>query len=250
MSDSALVLVEPGTAPGVWHLLLNRRPVNAFSTLLYEACLAAFDRLEAESDLRCLVIGSTVDGAFCAGADTKELGTLTADPGDESAWSRREALTMQFLRRVEEFPVPTIAAVDGYAVGMGFVIASLCDMRIASDRAWFSIPELAVRRAGGARHAMRVLPQGTVRWLYFTRGRLDAVRAYQLGLVESLVDGGAARAEADARAGEIAEVSAAVLREAKAALRLMEELPTWSGVQVERLHSRRMSESDRAEVRP
>lgn len=240
----SLVHVEPGGAAGVWHVVLDRPPVNAFSFALYEELLAAFDRVEADGDLRCLVLASAVDGAFSAGADTKELAVLNSGPADEKAWSTRDALTTEYLRRLATFGVPTIAAVDGYAIGAGFVMASLCDIRVASHRARFSIPELAVHRAGGARHAMRVLPAGVVRHLYLTRDSLDAARAHELGLVTELVPDGTARNAADQIAVRIAETPAVVLREAKAALQLMEELPTEAGVQVERLYSRRMAQAD------
>jgi enoyl-CoA hydratase len=241
VSAEELVRLEPATPSGVWRLLLNRPPVNAFSRAAYQACLDAFDQVLAEPDARCLLIGSTVDGAFSGGADTNELAALDRAGGDDDPWRERDALTDQFLRRLGELPLPTIAAVDGYAIGMGFVIASLCDIRVATRRSWFSIPELAVNRAGGARNAMRVLPQGTVRWLYLTKGRIDAQRAYELGLIEILAEDGAVWTAAGEVAGAIATTSPAVLREAKATLRDIEALPLAEGVAAERARSRRMA---------
>jgi enoyl-CoA hydratase len=243
-SEHELVRVERGTTPGVWRLLLDRLPVNAFSADLYRAVLAALTRLDAEPALRCLIIGSAVDGVFCAGADTKELAALNAAADDSGQWQSRDALTAEYLRRIQAYPVPTIAAVDGYAVGAGFVLASLCDVVVASRRSWFSIPELAVRRAGGARHAMRVLPQGVVRHLYLAQARLDADRAYQLGFVQELADDGTALSVADRIAERVSTVPAGVLREAKSALGWMEELATAPGVQIERLYSQRMAGLD------
>jgi enoyl-CoA hydratase/carnithine racemase len=238
---TGIVRLEQGPTGGVWRLLLDRPPVNALGRDMYRALIAALDRVQQDPDARCVVVGSAVDGKFCAGADIRELATLNSAPSDTSAWSEREALIQEYLGMLDSFTVPTVAAVDGYAVGAGFVLASLCDIRVATTRSWFSIPELSVRRAGGARHAMRVLPQGTARLLYLTRGHLQAERAYQLGFVDELVADGAALAAAGRIAAEIAAVPADVLREAKAALRLMEELPVTAGLQVERQCSRRMA---------
>jgi enoyl-CoA hydratase len=240
--EADIVRLEQGPAAGVWRLLLNRPPVNAFGRGMYRALIAAFDRIQEDDDARCVIVGSAIAGKFCAGADTGELASLnSATSSDVSEWSEREALTQDYLRRLDSLTVPTVAAIDGYAVGAGFVLASLCDIRVATPRSWFSIPELDVRRAGGARHAMRVLPQGTVRLLYLTRGRLQAERAYQLGFVDELVADGMALAAAGRIAADIAAAPAGVLREAKAALRLMEELPVAEGLQVERQYSRRMA---------
>src|SRR3546814_9114796 len=81
-------------------------------------------------------------------------------------------------------PMPVIAVIDGYALGAGMVIASLCDLRIASDEARFGLPEIAGGTVGGARHLLRVLPQGTVRHLALTGEHLSAERARELGFVE------------------------------------------------------------------
>jgi enoyl-CoA hydratase len=233
--------LERGTADGVWRLTLDRLPVNAFGIELYRSVIAALDEVRADPDARCLVIRSAIDGAFSGGADTKELAALTAEPPDAPAWAEREALTAAYLERIEAIPVPVVAAIDGYAIGAGFVLASLCDIRIASRRAWFSIPELAVRRAGGPRHALQVLPEGTVRQLFFTGGRLEADRAYQLGFIEELVDTGTVDKRADAVAAEIARSSAPVLREAKEMLRRVRAAGPDGAAEVERLSSRRMA---------
>jgi enoyl-CoA hydratase len=235
------VRLERGETKGVWRLLLDRPPVNAFGLDMYRSLISALDRVQDLPDPRCLVVGSAIDGRFCAGADTKELAALNAMPSDASVWSERESLTAEYLRRLESLTVPTVAAVDGYAVGAGFVLASLCDIRVATPRAWFSIPELDVRRASGPLHAMRLLPQGTVRYLYLARARLSAERAYQLGFVDELVDDGTALAAAERIAAQVAATPADVLREAKNALRLIEELPVATGLKVERLYSYRMA---------
>src|SRR3546814_3610626 len=73
-----------------------------------------------------------------------------------------------------------IGVFDGYALGAGMVTSSLCDLRIASDEARFGLPEIAGGTVGGARHLLRVLPQGTVRHLALTGEHLSAERAREL----------------------------------------------------------------------
>lgn len=235
------VQTAPTSLPGVWELVLARPPVNAFDRALYRSMTAALDALAADPETTCVLIRSAIPGAFSAGADARELASLTEAPDTDGAWAERESLTRKFLDRVRSFPVPLIAVVDGYAVGAGFVLASLCDIRIATPVSWFSIPELALSRAGGARHGLRVLPQGIVRTMYFARARLSAERACALGFVHELVDGPQVLQVAYALAGDIADTPAGALRDAKAALQQGEELPVDDGVHLERLYSQRMA---------
>jgi enoyl-CoA hydratase len=236
-----LVRVELVEDPGIWRVVLDRPPVNALNLALYSAVTAALKEVAEIPGARCVLLGSALDGAFCAGGDFKELATLTVAPGAEDVWRQREAMTADFRTTAYAFPLPMIAVIDGYAVGAGFVLASLCDIRVCSRTSWFAIPELAVQRAGGARHALRVLPQGVVRTMYFARARLGADRAHQLGFVEEVTDSGQVWDEALRLAREIAVTPASALRETKAALQLGEELRLAEGVELERRSSHRMA---------
>jgi enoyl-CoA hydratase len=241
-----LVLVQPAGVHRVWKLLLNRPPVNAMSVSLYRAMLNAFDFLESRDDVACVLVGSAIEGRFCGGADTKELAALTHQEFSMADWERREALTEAFVRRIQGFAYPTVAVLDGYAIGAGFVLASLCDLRFASDRTWFSIPELDVSRLGGGAHALRVLPQAIVRAMYFQGERLTAETAASLGFVNRVVDQGELWEVAIDAATQIARREPHALRVAKHALNLSEGEPVIKGFELERLYSFRLAANERA----
>jgi len=229
------------SAGGVWRLLLDSPPVNAMSEAMYEAILRALDHVEQRDDFACLMVGSSLEGKFCGGADTNGLAELKEAAGSARRWEEHERLVDSFVARSAAISAPTVAVVDGYAVGAGFVLASQCDLRVVSDRAWFSIPELSVDRCGGARHALRVLPQAIVRSMYFQGVRLDARRAYDLGFVNEVVAPEELWSAAENVAAEIARHAPSTLRLAKTALNRGQELTTSDGYQLEALYSFRLA---------
>src|SRR3546814_10482924 len=109
------------------------------------------------------------------------------------------------------------------------VIASLCDLRIASDEARFGLPEIAGGTVGGARHLLRVLPQGTVRHLALTGEHLSAERARELGFVEQVVPSASLWDQADRLAASICGFDPSVTAQVKQVLNETEELPLWDG---------------------
>jgi enoyl-CoA hydratase len=235
-SGAAAVRTSRLAGTGICELVLDRPPVNALDLATYRSLNCALDELAADPQTTCVLFGSAVPGAFCGGADTRELAAADATNPD-GPWAERDALTTRVIDQVHSFPLPLIAVIDGYAIGAGFVLASLCDIRVASHRSWFSIPELSVSRAGGARHALRVLPPGVVRTMYFARTRLSAERASALGFVEELHDAEQVWSVARHLAAVISEVPAELLRDAKTALQQGEELPVAEGVRLERRYS-------------
>jgi enoyl-CoA hydratase len=245
-----LVRVQPTAVEGVWQLLLNRPPANAMSMAMYKAVMEALDALEKREDLACLLIGSASEGRFCAGADTKELAALTHEGYSMQLWEEREATARAFVTKVGDFAYPTIAVIDGYAIGAGFVLASQCDIRIASNRAWFTIPELDVSRLGGAVHALRVLPQGIVRSMYFQGTRLEADKAASIGFINEIVAPEALWNTAIDAGREVARRLPRSLRMAKRALNLGQSESIETGYELERLYSFRLAAAERADGSP
>ena len=84
--------------------------------------------------------------------------------------------------------VPTIAAVNGPAIGAGCDLACFCDIRIASEKATFGLPEINVGRCGGGAHMGRLVPPGLLRLMVFTGEPISAWEAHRVGLVEQLVN--------------------------------------------------------------
>lgn len=180
---------------GVVRLTYDRPPVNAMPFSEYDALRRALQGLAADPELRVLIVRGAGSRAFIAGHDVDEFRSLDQDAAAEGLARARLAFNALY-----DLPVPVIAAVNGPAVGTGFKIASLCDLRLASRHAVFALPEIDVGMLGGARHAMRLLPQGTARRMVYTAERLSATEALRLGLVESLH----APEDLDDAAGELA----------------------------------------------
>jgi enoyl-CoA hydratase len=153
-------------------------------------------------------------------------------------------LVESVLDELGGFPVPTVAVVDGYAVGIGFVLASLCDLRVISNRAWFGLPALAVGRCGGARHALRCLPDAVVREMYFAGTRLSAEAAQQLGFVNRVVPPDELHAAASELASAVAAHSMSALVMGKRALNLGQQMSVRDGYRVEQAISYQLAVHD------
>lgn len=238
-----VVLEALSDETGVWRLLLDNPPVNAMSAELYKSLMATFDEVESTKSIRCLIVGSSTAGRFCGGADTRELSALSGSSLTPSDWEDRERLAMGVLERLGDLACPTVAAIDGYAVGMGFVVASLCDIRIGTTRSWFALPELDASRSGGPRHALRVLPQSVVRSMFFQGTRLGAERAFALGFLSELVEPEDLEQASITAAASIARYRPELLRMGKRSVNLGQDLSVNAGAALEQLYSYRMATS-------
>ena len=223
-------------------MTLDRPPVNALSSAFYEEISAALERVAGSSQVSVVVLMSASARAFCAGADVTELAALSG-PEAEQADVRRQQLARKVFGQLLGLPQPTIAVLDGPAIGAGAVIASCADMRMGSPRASFTLPEVAVGRCGGGRHLMRHLPQGIVRRMFFTAQPLPSEEALRFGLLDSVHDSAALPGAALARAREIAAHSPLALRLGKAALNESEPLPVQQGYAVEQQYTLRLARS-------
>lgn len=164
---------------------------NAMSGAMFRAFMDCLNSVRRDSDIRAAVINGA-GGAFCAGVDLKERAAgddgrnfdrtpaalINANPSDR--WS-----TMT----VEK---PLIAAVDGYALGGGFEISLMCDIRICSPEAQFGLPEIArgfFPGGAGPQRLARAIPQSMAMELLLTGDRIDAHTALRCGLVSRVVPG-------------------------------------------------------------
>ncbi len=157
---------------------------NAYTTAMLDAIEAAIGRLEEDDDVRVIVVGSAVEGKFCAGADLREI----HDRGIEDALELRALAVFDGLAGC---PKPTLAAIDGPAIGGGLELALACDLRIASTRARFALPEtgFGVLPAAGATFRLPVLVgPGVAREMILFGGELDGAGAAACGLVNELAE--------------------------------------------------------------
>ena len=223
-----MMLVTTTITDGVADIRLTNPPVNALSSEVYRQLATAIDRVSIDLGVSVVLLTSSSDRVFCAGADVTELATLTG-PEATAANAVRQALAREVFDKLQTLDRPTIAVVNGPAIGAGAVLASCCDFRLGSDRATFRLPEIDLARAGGGRHLMRHLPQGVLRRMYFTAQPLSASRAYALGFIDELHGSDDLERAATDIAADIAKKSPLALRIAKQSLTACEELGVSDG---------------------
>ncbi len=192
---------------------------------------AACDALADDQDVRVVVVTSTHERAFCVGADLKERNSFT-----DADFLRQRPHTRAAYGGVLELPMPTIAAVHGFALGGGFELAMSCDVIVADPTAVVGLPEVSVGvipGGGGTQLLPRRVGAARAAELVFTARRVPAAEALSLGLVDVLASEGADRTEALALAERIAANSPVGLRAAKRALRLGQGLGLREGLEIE-----------------
>jgi enoyl-CoA hydratase len=209
---SELIALELGR---VAHLELVNPPLNLVTRELLAELDAALATLEsaAAGDVRVVVVTGSGDRAFSAGSHVGEFESQRGVAGRE-----RHALEEGVARRIAELPMPTIAAIEGNALGGGLELALCCDLRIAASRARLGLPEvrLAVTPgAGGTQRLPRVVGPARAKELILTGRVIGAEEAARIGLVHEVVADGEARHRADQIAAEIAARGPLAVREAK-----------------------------------
>ena len=196
--------------------------------------------------MRAVVLTSSHERAFCVGADLKERNSFT-----DADLMRQRPVARGAYTGVLELPVPTVAAVHGFALGGGFELALSCDVIVADRTAVMGLPEVSVGvipGGGGTQLLPRRVGAARAAELIFTARRVEAAEARELGLVDELVEEGQDREEALAMASRIAAHSPVGLRAAKRALRLGHGLDLAAGLEVEDAAWRSVAFSgDRAE---
>jgi enoyl-CoA hydratase len=226
---SEIVVEQDGRVATV---TLNRQPVNALTSALYEELGEIFLKFVSRDDLNCVVIASGSERAFCAGKDLTEFLSATVEDDPRQAYIVRRA-----FEAIRHCPVPVIAQVNGPALGAGCVIAAVADIRVASEKATFGLPEVNVGRCGGAAHVGRLIPQGALRRMYFTAEPISAAEAYRLGLVDVLVAPEALKETVSAMAAKIASKSPIGLRIGKKSMNEAEEMAIDPGYAREQSYS-------------
>ena len=237
----SLVELELGI---VAQLALNNPPLNLVSEELLDELDAAVIRLEsaAPGDIRAVVVTGSGERAFSAGSDVKGFEGHRGDAG-RAHFTREEAV----FSRLAKLPMPTIAAIEGNALGGGLELALCCDIRVASERASLGLPEvrLAVTPgAGGTQRLPRIVGVGTAKELTLTGRIIDAHEAERIGLVSRVVPAGEAVARAREVGDEIAQRGPLAVREVKRLIDVSAETPIDAGIAAEIEASVRVFDSD------
>lgn len=180
---------------------------------------------------RCLLIRSGTEGTFCAGADLKERAAMTPEEGGEFVKGLRATFSA-----IADLPIPTIAVVNGYAIGGGTELALTADIRVAGPSAKFSLRETRlgiIPGAGGTQRLPRLIGRSKSKDMIFTGRFVGPEEALDIGLVDHMTMSGSAEQLALDLAKEIAQAAPLSLRCAKAAINEGLETDLHSGMKVE-----------------
>jgi enoyl-CoA hydratase/carnithine racemase len=228
----SLVRIEADGEGHVVEIVLDRPDaLNAVSTEMATAISSATARVATDPDVRCVVLRSSQDRAFCVGADLKERNALT-----DAELMQQRPVARAAYRGILDLPVPAIAAVEGYALGGGYELALSCDLIVAGETATVGLPEVSVGvipGGGGTQLLTRRIGWSRAASLVFTARRLSAPEALALGGVDEVVPDGTARDRALELARAVAANSPVGLRQAKRAMRLGADVDLATGLEVE-----------------
>ena len=164
---------------------INRpQALNALNSAVLTDLDELVNVVSADSDIRALVITGSGAKAFVAGADIGEMSTLTPEEGEAFGKHGNDV-----FRRIETLPIPTIAAVNGFALGGGCELSMACDIRICADTAVFGQPEVGLGITpgfGGTQRLARLVSPGMAKQLIYTARNIKADEAYRIGLVNAV----------------------------------------------------------------
>lgn len=225
--------VRVETRDGIRTLTVDRpEKLNALNTAVLDVLDARIAEAGADETLRCLILTGAGEKAFIAGADIGELVKLTPLSGREHA-RRGQAL----LDRLENLPIPSIAAINGFAYGGGLELALACTLRVASENAKMGLPETSLGILpgyGGTQRLTRLLGKARAAELILTSEKgTTAAEAWRLGLVNRVVPAGQALAAATDLALAIAKNGPVACRYALEAIRRGAEMPLAEGLAYE-----------------
>ncbi|RLM60374.1 methylglutaconyl-CoA hydratase, mitochondrial-like isoform X2 [Panicum miliaceum] len=167
---------------GILELRLERPEVkNAINWDVMRRLRSAIEKIQADAAAKVVLVASSVPGAFCAGADLKERKLMGSSEVGEYARSLRSTFSS-----FEALPIPTIAVIEGAALGGGLELALSCDLRICGGNAELGLPETGlaiIPGAGGTQRLPRIVGRSRAKELIFTGRRCDAAEAVMMGVI-------------------------------------------------------------------
>ena len=176
------VLFEQKGAVGV--ITINReKALNALNSQVLDELNATLDAVNLD-EVRCLILTGAGEKSFVAGADIGEMSTLTKAEGEAFGKKGNDV-----FRKLEVFPIPVIAAVNGFALGGGCEISMSCDIRICSENAVFGQPEVGLGITpgfGGTQRLARLVGMGMAKQMIYSARNIKADEAYRIGLVNAV----------------------------------------------------------------
>jgi len=165
-------------------ITINRpKALNALNSAVLDELDKTLDAVDQEA-IRCLILTGAGEKSFVAGADIGEMSTLTKSEGEAFGKKGNDV-----FRKLETFPIPVIAAVNGFALGGGCEISMSCDIRICSENAVFGQPEVGLGITpgfGGTQRLARIVGTGKAKEMIYGARNIKAEEAYRIGLVNNV----------------------------------------------------------------
>ena len=195
---------------------INRpKALNALNSQVLEEIEAAFKAIDLDA-VRAVILTGAGEKSFVAGADIGEMSTLTKAEGEAFGKKGNDV-----FRMIETFPIPVIAAVNGFALGGGCEISMSCDIRICSENAVFGQPEVGLGITpgfGGTQRLARLVGPGMAKQMIYTARNIKADEAFRIGLVNAVYPQEELMAAAKKMAAGIAKNAPIAVRACKKAI--------------------------------
>jgi enoyl-CoA hydratase len=212
-------------------IVLDNPPMNVVTTELTAQLRSALRAIAADDEVRAVVVSGAGGRAFCAGSDIGEFESLHG-----RAAEGKLLLEKLVYRQLALLPVPTIAAIEGHALGGGLELALCCDFRIATTRSKLGMPELKLGvtpGSGGTQRLPRIVGPARAKEIILLGEPMDATTALSIGLLTRVVDTGGAVAAAREMAATLAERGPVAVRVAKRLLDAATETTLEEGLALE-----------------
>jgi len=199
-------------------IITLKRPeeLNALNSEVFTDLIALFNEIEADDEVKVIIITGSGDKAFVAGSDIREM-----QPKTNITIREFQTANRMLLEKIERLPKPVIAAINGFATGGGCELAMSCDLRIAAENAKFGQPEInlgIIPGAGGTQRLTRLVGVTRAKELIYTGDLIDAKEALSIGLANKVVPQKDLMAEAKAMAHKLLTKSSVALSLAKFAI--------------------------------
>ncbi len=197
-------------------ITINReKALNALNSTVLEELDKTLDEVNLD-EVRCLILTGAGTKSFVAGADIGEMSSLTKAEGEAFGKKGNDV-----FRKLETFPIPVIAAVNGFALGGGCEISMSCDIRICSENAVFGQPEVGLGITpgfGGTQRLARLVGAGMAKQMIYTARNIKADEAYRIGLVNAVYPQEELMVAAEKMAAGIAKNAPIAVRNCKKAI--------------------------------
>ncbi|WP_051086249.1 enoyl-CoA hydratase/isomerase family protein [Heyndrickxia acidiproducens] len=215
-------------------MIINNPPVNVYSKAVVEQLNEAVDEMQHDPDLKVVIVTGAGERAFMAGGNIKEFPDWVGKGAD---YAKEKSLWLQTpLRKIETLMIPTIAAINGPALGGGLELALCCDILVAEEQVKLGLPEVTlglIPGSGGTQRLPRKIGMAKAKEMIFTGRPISAKEAKDSGIVNYVVPKGRSLDKALELAHEICRFSLPILKHAKAAVDTGYEQPMDKGLVTE-----------------